>query len=173
MAIEQDTGFTLIELLVVVAILATVGVVAANMFFQTLKGASKAEVEKRVKQEGDYAISIMGGMIRNAKDIEEVFPWVCDGSNRPNITIRSQDDGITLFECSGGGDNARIASNSARLTSTRVRVSSDCNFIKCTRTGSTPPMIEIKFSLSQVGSPTRPEEQAQVNFQTTVSLRSY
>ena len=168
-----NTGFTLIELLVTVAILGTAGVIAANMFFQTLKGVSKAEIEKIVKQEGDYTISVMERMIRNSKNVVDADS-VCDDSDRANITITNQDDSTSFFECAGSGDNAHIASNSARLTSNKVRVSSDCNsFVKCTQLGSAPPVLEIKFNLSQAGSPTRPEEQASVNFQTTVSLRNY
>jgi len=55
-----------------------------------------------------------------------------------------------------------------------VAVSSFCNsFIACTQSGSKPPIVVIDFSLSQAGSSTRPEEQASVDFQTTVSLRNY
>lgn len=171
------TGFTLIELLVVVAVMAIMGVVTANLFFQTLKGATKAQLLTEIKQNGDYTLSLMGKMIRNAKNIEETFPenpsWKCDSSNRPDIKITNQDGGTTYFNCTGSGDNTHIASNAARLTSSRVRVSSDCNLIKCTRTGSAPPIVEISFSLSQLGSPTRPEEAAAVNFRTSVSLRTY
>lgn len=172
----KKAGFTLIELLVAMAILATVGVVTTNLFFQTLKGTTKAELLKGVKQEGDFAISIIEKMIRNSKNIEEAFPenpsWSCDGSDRPDIKITNQDNSTTIFNCSMTGSDTYIASNSARLTSNKVRVSS-CSLIRCTRSGSAPPVVEIRFSLSQLGSPARPEEQAAVNFQTTVSLRNY
>lgn len=162
-------GFTLVELLVVVTILATVGVLATNMFFQILKGASKTEVLKRVKQEGNYALSVIEKMSRNALEVEDMKS-VCDGNYRSSLTIKNQDEATTSFSCTG----TTIASNSADLTSSQVRVSSDCNqFIKCTQTGSAPAVVEIKFSLSQAGSPTRPEEKASVDFQTTVSLRNY
>lgn len=165
---SNSYGFTLIELLVVVAILATVGVVATNMFFQILKGASKAEIEKMVKQEGEYAISVMERMIRNAKSVKSD----CDASFHHVILMKNQDEGITAFECITG--DAYVASNSARLTSDKVAISSDCNqFVRCTQTGSSPPVVEIDFDLSQRDSSPRPEEQATVKFQTTVSLRSY
>jgi len=172
-----NIGFTLIELLVVVAILATVGIVSANMFFQTLKGSTKAELTKQVKQEGDYAISIMEKMIRNAKSVES--NCLSTGVVGSSIMIKNPDQEITTFECTGSGDEAHIASSSAtatvtRLTTNKVKVLSDCGqFVKCTQSGPSPPVVEVKFSLSQLGSPTRPEEQATVNFQTTVSLRNY
>jgi len=161
----------------VVAILATVGIVAANMFFQTLKGSAKAELVKQVKQEGDYAISIMEKMIRNAKSVESTCPST--GVIGSSIMIKNPDEGITTFECTGSGDDTHLASSSAiatvtRLTTNKVKVWSDCGqFVRCTQSGFSPPVVEIKFSLSQPGSPARPEEQATVDFQTTVSLRNY
>jgi len=162
-------GFTLIELLVVVAIMGTVGVMVSNLFFQTLKGSTKAELLKTVKQEGDYAISLMERTIRNAKAVESAC--VVGGSVVSSITVTNQDDTSTSFECDAG--NTKITLDGSDLTSSAVVVSGCNSFITCTRSGSTPPIVKISFSLSQAGSSTRPEEQASVDFQTTVSLRNY
>jgi len=166
-------GFTLIELLVVVAILATVGMVTATAFFQALKGASKAELTKQVKQEGDFAISVMERMIRNAKSVD------CTGSFGDSLRITNQDGNQTTFHCCSvssliASESGTLTCGEARLTSSKVVVSSYCNqFIRCTQTGSAPPVVEIRFSLSQLGSSARPEERASMDFQTTVSLRTY
>ena len=166
----SNFGFTLIELLVVVAVMAIMGGVVANLFFQILKGATKAQLSTEIKQNGDYTLSLMGKMIRNAKQVTSE----CKGEPADAIVIQNQDDKLTTFACLGTGDEVKIASNSERLTSSKVRVSSSCQtFVKCTKTGLTPSLIEISFSLSQLGSPTRPEEAAAVDFKTSVSLRTY
>jgi len=167
--IIQNVGFTLIELLVVIAIMGTVGVMVSNLFFQTLKGSTKAELLKTVKQEGDYAISSMERIIRNAKTVESVC--ASGGSTASSITVTNQDDTSTSFGCDAG--NTKITLDGADLTSSIVAVSGCGSFITCTQSGSTPPVVAIKFSLSQAGSSSRPEEQASVPFQTIVSLRNY
>jgi len=147
----------------------TVGVMVSNLFFQTLKGSTKAELLKIVKQEGDYAISSMERTIRNAKAVESAC--VSGGSTASSITVTNQDDTLTSFECDVG--NAKITLNGADLTSSAVVVSGCGSFITCTQSGSTPSIAIIRFSLSQADSSTRPEEQTSVSFQTTVSLRNY
>jgi len=163
-------GFTLIELLVVVVVMAVIGTTVAGLFFQTLKGSTKATVIKEVRQNGDYALSVMEKMVRNAREVVSD----CNGAPAASLTIKNQDNNQTTFACEAVKIASNSAANSAALTSAKVRVSSDCaNFFTCTKDGSSPPLVEIKFSLSQAGSPTRPEEQASVDFRTTVSLRTY
>lgn len=154
-------GFTLIEMMVVIGILLIVGTMAVGLFFQTLKGASKVEILKEVKQNGDYALGVMERMIRNARAI----PSPCIDKDEASITIANPDNGTTTFSLAGG----QIASNSGRLTGTNV--SATALTFHCNPLSS--PVVNITFTISQTGSPTRPEEQAQVSFKTTVSLRTY
>lgn len=154
-------GFTLVEMLVVVGLMILVGGMAVGLFFQTLKGASKTEILKEVKQNGDYALGVMERMIRNAQEIQ-----TCSAAA---IKIKNPDGNTTEFSLSGSGN--QIASNSGKLTGSNV-AASGLSFI-CNST-VTPPVVEISFTISQTGSPTRPEEEkAQVSFKTTVSLRTY
>jgi prepilin-type N-terminal cleavage/methylation domain-containing protein len=173
---KSKAGFTLIELLVVTAMMAMVGMVVTNLFFQTLKGANKAGILKEIKQNGDYTLSLMTEMIRNAKGVTSD----CNGAAVSSIAIKNQDDRLTTFHCCGSPDfliaseSGGLVCSQARLTSNKVQVSSVCdNFITCTKTGSSPALVTISFSLSQAGFPTRPEEQATADFKTTVSLRTY
>lgn len=151
-------GFTLIEMMVVIGILLIVGTMAVGLFFQTLKGASKVEILKEVKQNGDYALGVMERMTRNAQEIEN-----CSGSK---LKIKNPDGNTTEFSLSG----SQIVSTSGKLTGSNVAASGltfNCN------STVTPPVVEISFTISQTGSLTRPEERAQVSFKTTVSLRTY
>jgi len=67
---NSPTGFTLIEILMVVFLLGIIVVIGSNLFFSILKGASKAEITKEVKQNGDYAMNVMERHLRNANSIE-------------------------------------------------------------------------------------------------------
>lgn len=170
---KPQKGFTLIELMVVVVILAIVAILVVNLFFSTLKGATKTTVLNEVKQNGDYAISTMERLVRNAQTITSS----CDGSSSTAVKILSQDNQETTFDCSGGMQ--QIASTSSLgtvyLTNDKVRlVSETCSFI-CQKPSLGPQILKIGFSLSQAGqeSGLRPEEKAQINFKTTVSLRTY
>lgn len=157
MAMKKEKGFTLIEILMVVFLLGIVVVIGSNLFFSILKGASKAEITKEVKQNGDYAMNVMERMIRNAQSAN------CDGG----VTIINPvDRRTTIFFC----DGTRIASNSGvYLTSDNVSAS-NCSF-SCQ--GKEPEVVTISFDLSQKGTTARPEEKAQIHFQTTVGLRTY
>lgn len=162
---KRSSGFTLIEIIVVFGLLSTVGFITSSIFFTTLKAGTKAELLKEVKQNGDYAISTMERMIRNARQISSR----CDGSSQ-SIEIVNPDYQTTQFSCGN-----QIASNSAfysAFLTTDKLVASHCSFT-CQKPISGPKTVIIKFALSQKGSPTRPEEKASATFQTTVSLRTY
>lgn len=171
----KKTGFTLVEILVVISILAIIVVAGSNMFFTLLRGSSKAKTLQLVKQNGDYAISVMERMVRNARNVSGL------GSSS-SIVIQNPDGQQTTFECCGTSSDLMIASISgtltcqqARLTSGEVKVIS-CPFVFSVVpgvTGTKPAVVTIKFSLSQAAVTTRPEEQAAIDFQTTVSLRNY
>ncbi|MGB9585897.1 MAG: four helix bundle protein [Anaerolineales bacterium] len=159
---KRSRGFTLIEIMVVVGILGIIAVVGSGAFFSILRGSTKTKTLQMVKQNGDYAISVMERMIRNARSVS-------GGGN--SITITNPDGMNTTFSCSGN----MIASNSASLVSSEVKVDDCSNVFTVTpgEVGIRPAVVKINFNLSQAGTPTRPEEQASINFQTTVSLRNY
>jgi len=166
---NSPKGFTLIEILFVMGGLGIIAVIGSGMFFSILRGSTKTKTLQLVKQNGDYAISVMERMIRNARSL--VSPST-DGTV-DSITIKNSDGGTTTFSCEGAP--ATISSNSSSLLSNEVKVSSDCSIFEVTvgEAGIKPGVIKINFSLSQSRTTTRPEEQAVVNFQTTVSLRNY
>lgn len=161
----KKNGFTLIEVLVVIGIFGILAVIGTGMFFSILKGSTKTRVLAEVKQNGNYAISVMGRMIRNAKEIES-----CPGSS---IRIVNPDEETTQFDLSG----PRIASISALgtgyLTSDKVEIdTTETNQFDCILSSGSPPVVTIRFTLSQAVG-TRAEETAEVDFKTTVSLRTY
>jgi prepilin-type N-terminal cleavage/methylation domain-containing protein len=160
----KKTGFTLVEIMIVVGILGIIAVVGSGTFFSILRGSTKTKTLQLVKQNGDYAVSVMERMIRNAKSVS---------GGGSSITITNPDGETTDFSCSGSP--ATIASNSASLMSSEVKVNDCTNIFTVTpgEAGIRPAVVKINFSLSQAGTPSRPEEQTSVNFQTTITLRNY
>lgn len=163
----KNNGFTLVEVLMVVFVMGIVIVVGGQLFFTILKGASKTELVKQVKQNGDYALGVMERQIRSAKKIDACTPT--------SLKIVNQDDGITEFKCLLENGVNKIASGSSTFTSDSVTLGATCpaSLFDCSRSTLIPPKVSVSFFLYQKGSSTRPEEQANLFFQQTISLRTY
>ena len=165
-------GFTLIELLVVIGVVATVGTIVANLFFANLRAAAKTKALTEVKQNGDYALSVMERMIRNAKKIQLNTSGKTCESGMSNLKILNSDGGTTEFICDAV--NEQIASNSAFLTSDKLTLStlSTCSF-SCDQPAGKPAVIDISFTLEKGNVSLGREFTAEASFHATVSARLY
>lgn len=171
-------GFSLIELLVVVALIGMIGAITTQVFILALQTQGKSEIIKEVKQNGDYAMSVMESMIRNSSDILSVS---CNDTLN-QITIQNPDGFNTIFDCSLGSNNISSISGSenavptptgAPLTNSRVKVSS-CTFrVICPTPPINPKYVYIEYTVSQAGSGTGPKDTSTLDYQTTISLRNY
>lgn len=172
---KRNSGFTLIEVLMMIFVMGIVVVMGSNLFFSIMKGASKAEIQKEVKQNGDYAMSIMEKMIRNAQEIvENSDDQICTASMK-KIKIKNPDGGETEFGCLASSGITQLASSSALLTSENISLGSSCEASDLEFTcddNSSPENVTISFTLYQAQGG-KVEEKAQVKFQTKVSLRTY
>lgn len=167
---KKETGFTLVELLVVISVLGIMAVMALQIFLSLIRSSTKTEVLGRVKQNGDYALSVMERMIRNSREILE-----CDTDH---ILIKNPDGRESNFRFCGDPDFL-IASESGdlecgevRLTSDQVRLASGA--FSCTAGGEfQPDVVGISFTLSQSEETTRAEETVSLGFQGSVTTRNY
>lgn len=176
--IINSAGFTLVELLVVTALILIIIGAVSQLFFGALRGAVKTTITNETRQTADYALSVMERMIRNAQTINNMTTYCEDGSSKSSISIEGQDGAETVFACPTDVSAPYLASNSARLTSSKVAVDtypSGCSF-SCTRTGSGPAVVSISFSIHQLNpSPNvtlEPEEKNNINYKTTVVVRN-
>ncbi len=166
--LNSKRGFTLVEILVAISVMAIIMVMGSNMFFTILKGATKTRVLTEVKQNGNYAVSVMQRMIRNAKRVEN------QGSN--HITIRNPDGEETTFRFYFNpyfliaSESAGLTGSNARLTSENVKLISG-TFSHTEGGESQPDKVVINFILSRTEG-ARVEETASVDFKTTVILRN-
>jgi len=170
---KTQRGFTLIEILVVVGLLAIIAVIGSSMFFTTLRSSGKGKTLTTVKQNGDYALSTIERLIRDSEEIIANSDGDICESGMNKIKTKRLDGSEVEFECLDEGETiSYIASNSARLTSDEVKLD-NCSF-DCSSQGEFyPQVVSIDFTLSQAVETTRLEEQASVNFKTTVNTRNF
>lgn len=176
-------GFTLLETLISISVIATVGVLIAQVFFTTTRSNTKTELLKDVKQNGQYAIEVLSRMIRNSLSVETP----CDTAGTPltSLDIKNQDGFVTTIGCIADNSVTRIASTSAAIGATSQYLTSqnvtlggdscadlDMTFMLiCTALPDQAPKISVSFKMSQKGMPQDQFEKASVLFQTTVSPR--
>lgn len=157
-------GYTLIELVVVAAILGIIGVVSVSLFLTSLSGGGKSSGTNEVRANGDYAITQMERMIRNAVRIE----GACT-SDMDSLTILNSDGNTTTFSV----ENSRIASNSGYLTAPTSQVSGAIDFDCSQSLDGSPGLVKITFILNKANALTNRFESVEVEFSTSVQLRTY
>lgn|SRR3989338_2315754 len=175
--IINKQGYTLIELLVVITLVSILGTLTTEAFLLGIRAQAKSEIAKEVKQNADYVGQVIDHMVRNAVDIIDIEEGQCN-NNSQSLTIKNRDGYYTTFDCS----DQTMASISGlfpeptimqSLSGNRVKVDS-CNFrIVCPTPPINPKYIFLNFIMSQTGSDLPKEQQASLEYQTTVSLRQY
>ncbi len=176
----SNLGFTLLEIIIASSIIAIMGVIISQTLSATTKSNSKVEMVKEVKQNGDFALSIMERMIRNSRGITSTCTDA--GSAASSLTLNNLDGGTTTVTCLWDGSISRIASSSASgidyLTGTNVTLGgTDCTsaslVFTCASLGSVPNTISIVFQLAQARVSPSLFEQASESFQSSISIRNH
>jgi len=164
---KKNYGFTLLETLITILLFGVLGTVATVSLFTFLKGAANTEVTKELKQNGDYAMSVMEVTIRNATSITSLANCSDIGTYANFITVTNPDATATTFTCS----SSRIQRGSDYLTNSSVSVSSTTcsNMFFCRSVLGVPNEVIINFQLDQA-STTDPLNQQ--TFQTKVGIRN-
>lgn len=162
-------GFTLIELLAIMFVFITLSSLLVGILVSTLRTSNKTNTLNVVQQNGQFAITQMAKIIRNARNLDILTD--CSGVPIQTISVTTSDLLSATFSCTG----TNIASNGADLLdTTSVRLTS-CQFT-CTQSSPTDyPIIDINFSLSQAGPSTFIEQRASASaipFQTSIVLRN-
>ncbi len=175
---KNQKGFTLIELLTVMSIMIVVGIVITAILASILRGTNKTTTVSAVKQNGDYAISQMSKMIRNAASLDSGCSSQPTPTPMSSITITTVDGTQAVFDCNGTvgtPPQQTIASNSASLldTSAVSLVSNSCSFLCTQRSASDAPFIQINFSLTSASTSQLVEQKVNaIPFQTSVIVRN-
>lgn len=157
---KGKVGFTLIELMVALALFVVLSLFATQSLFSILQSRSKSEISKNVRQEADFAASVMERHLRGA------LAATCVSSTQVSFV---DPEGISnSFACLGTPPNSYLASGGAefRLTSTAVSVS-NCQF-----TCPTPGQVNISFTVAQSQTGIPLEGRATSSISTQVLLRN-
>jgi hypothetical protein len=149
------------------------------LFMSVLISNTKASASQQVKAEGEYALSQMSFLIRNAIELREYYSdqEKCE-QDMTAIILKSIDGGQTVLfpeADSSDGNKVKIASNSGvYLTSGAVTLTAGPTFDCYEGADGLVSYIEIEFSLRK-GTPGQDEakEIAEETFRTSVNVRSY
>ena len=163
---KSQLGLTLIEALIAIAIFAIFALLINSIFINVLRGATKQESLKEVKQNGDVALITMTNRIREATDL-----GTCPASASTTINIINKDGTTTQLGLASNRITAVTGPETEFLTNSFVRVTSLA--ITCNDLGLNP-LITIDFvveHVNNVNQPLRAEEHANMRFLTRVGLR--
>ncbi len=163
----KQTGFTLIELLITTSLTVLLMLTITTMFMTFLIGNSKTNIRKSVKEEGLHAISQMEFIIKNAQYYDDTFA-PCN-ANQNTIRVVGLDAGVTTYSTAVDGGVNKIASNSARLTSDSVTLTSlnfDCSGDAGNR------QIKVSFDLAKTAPTLNADSNITESFETTVNMRN-
>ena len=161
-------GFSLIEMLVVLVIFSVLAILATQTIFLSLRSSRKASNIVVVREELDYAMSIMERHLKGAKSWEDCTPA---GFDEEVINYRDENGDSVSFTCYLAADDEYIASGSSavRLTSDEIIITS-CTF-DCTNIAGEIPTLGIEIEGRDAGS--ADIEGATIVLSTQVYLRNY
>ena len=154
----NNKGFTLIEMLVVVSLIGLVAVTASGFLLVSLVSSEKATVIKEIRQSGNYALSVMEGMILTSVSVGCTAPSV--------VNVRDKDQNLTSFVCQEGAGISSSSASLVNLTSADVVVSG-CNFY-CSVEPGIPSKVHLEFVIQKGTAGSRPGERASAKFETEV-----
>lgn len=158
----MQKGMSLLEILVVVAVFAILGIIVTQSVLLTLRGSKKSESQVRVRENINYALSVIERQLRNADALDS-----CSSSR---VDYKDSDGLSTYFSCQISGSDSFVASGSARLTGSEISISS-CEFSCDLGSSSSYPWVGV--SLGATEAEAKGVEGASVTATTKVYLRTY
>lgn len=156
-------GFSLIEILIVTSIFSVVGILSTRAILLTMRGAKKSDSLVRVRENVNYALSIIERQVRNSESV------TCTASTTV-LSYVSLEGTSTTFSCVTNGIDKYIASGSARITSSDISITS-CSF-RCTQADANKPSI-IRVSVVAEDLTTTSLEKGSITAETEIVTRNY
>lgn len=174
---SRQAGFTLLEIVVATTITVIMMIAATGLFLTTIRTNNKGAQISSIKSEGDYALSQIEFLLRNATAIvvnpaATAAPACASGMT--NISLKLVDGGTTTLS----NLNGLIASKSATAATAKYLTSpaatlSNLTF-DCTQAGKNyGTYVTVSFTLAKdEANSNQPNTQTQ-DFKTSVNVRSY
>lgn len=177
---KKKKGFTLVEIIVVIAVIGVIIPALFAIIFAILREQIKIYQLSEVKRQGDFALTLMEGAIRNSAysiyDQGTGGNPLCDdaGDSDPAAYFRDTYDNWFRFYLSGTKliSDSAVVNASGDITNDRVTISGFS--ITCEKKASfTQPLVNIEFTVTAGNGATRQEERASMTYRTKVRLRAY
>ncbi len=170
-------GFTIIEMLVAIAVFSIALVAICGIFLSITKSQRKNSIDQDVQSEMSYALETITQAIRRYNiDYNTSI-------NNPAFTlvlVRQDKESVSFFRGSDNRLKMQIGTGAAQdILSDKVKVDDLKFWITPTTDPFVPggeneqPRVTILLGLSQSKNTTKPEEQASMRVQTTITQRVY
>jgi len=167
---SKASGFSLIEMLVVITVFSILAILSTQSLATSLRGTRKSESIGHVRENIEYAMTIMERSLRTASDLECPLP-----ATPHRLEYRTSSNIVASFECAGGN----IASSSGGVV-TDLIVGADVRIIGCGTdtmftcnkgTGGNPDSVVIRVAAQEVNN--AGAESALYTSETRILLRNY
>lgn len=166
---NTQKGFSLIEVLVAIVMFTLLAIVATQTTVQSLRGSRVSDAGTQVRENMEYALSVLERHVRNASSIVTA----CDGVGRQTLTYLNEKGRQATFQCLTDANGTYLASNSAtaRLTTSSITLTT-CSFVCTYPSGvNSPPQVTV--NLAGKSNSTDSLSQSIVNISSSIILRSY
>jgi len=162
---EMKKGNSIIELTVVVGLISLLALAMSAIMLTTMTSSTRIKRLTKIKQSGDFALTQIQTLIRNAKDIVS-----CD-SDENILSIRNSDGGVTEIALENDSGVGRIASNSGiYITPPDLSVS---NFsLTCEPSITEPTLFKFAFDITDPNPNLKTSENSSIHFETTTAVRN-
>ncbi len=165
----KEKGFSLIEVLVAIVMFTLLAIVATQTTVQSLRGSRVSDAGTQVRENMEYALSVLERHVRNASSIVSA----CDGSSLQTLTYLNEKGRQATFQCLTDSNGTYLASNSAttRLTASSITLT-NCSFV-CTNAAGAGSPAQVTVNLSGRSNSTDSLAQSIVTISSSILLRSY
>jgi type IV pilus assembly protein PilW len=176
----RQSGFTLLEMLIAMALATMLLMTITALFMTFLVSGAKSNIKRTLIREGQYALSQMEFMLRNADTLKLNSAFKTCDPTMDRIAFYSRDGWSTEFLQATDNGVVKIASVGAQpppsfqpslpaqyLTSDSVSITNGPSFA-CNQTGSTV-FVDISFTLTKTST----NGSASEDFKSRVQMRNY
>lgn len=154
---SRQAGFSVFEIIIVISVFVLLIAVANQSFFASIRGQNKSEVQTLVKQDVNYAVSVIERALHSAQSVTS-----CSATSINYFDAGGKQQNFTC-------QNGSIYSTGVSIISSSTSVSS-CN-ISCLQEGGLKT-VTLDLTLSQSGIFTRVDEKSTAQIKTKIRLRN-
>src|SRR3989344_955379 len=158
---KLNCGFSLVEMLIVVLVFSIVSILVTQSIAISIRNSKKSESVGKVKENVEYAMNVVERSLRGARKFRN-----CIGIPTNRLDYTDEFGMSAYFSC----QNYYIASGSARLTSSDVRITNCPEMFTCfEKEGKVPYSVNV--SVEAEFSNLRGVEGAKYQAMTKILLR--